>query len=506
MTTDLRNLEIVRPLGVGGMATVYLARVSEGSTSRHVAVKKPHAFLAEDPASAAVIEDEAQLAACIRHPNVVRVLDFVPGSAPGEGPALVMEWIEGVDLGKLVQAANKAGRRLPIDVVAAIARDVLAGLHAAHESRRDDGLALDIIHRDVSPQNVLVGFDGVVRVTDFGVAKAASRLQQQTEAGSIKGKLAYLAPEQLAGRCDRRVDIYGAGVIVWELLTGTRMRGGDGLEMLVEIMCSRASAPSTVAPDAACLDAVVMRALEHREEDRFATAEEMLQAIERRVTAASPARVAEIVRELMGAAEPAKVEAAAATTVTAATIVATLRSAARASRGSEALEGRRVAGRHADRSPHEIEGRHHAHGDPVAVDDHEMVDVELRERACALLHRSVASNGVHLAGGLDATLVTREVPQGHHPDWTMTLVEDRNRGDAELHDLRSRKRERSPLADVEELRVHDFRNGASHAGGRRKLRATSKRGDLRRTCACSGSRNPCVTAQRPREAIAATRP
>ncbi len=320
MTTDLRNLEIVRTLGVGGMATVYLARTSEGSTSRHVAVKKPHAFLAEDPASAAVIEDEAQLAACIRHPNVVRVLDFVPASAPGEAPALVMEWIEGVDLGKLVQAATKAGRRLPIDVVAAIARDVLAGLHAAHESRRDDGLALDIVHRDVSPQNVLVGFDGVVRVTDFGVAKAASRLQQQTEAGSIKGKLAYLAPEQLAGRCDRRVDVYGAGVIVWELLTGTRMRGGDGLEMLVEIMCSRASAPSSVAPDAACLDAVVMRALAHREEDRFATAEEMLQAIERQVTAASPARVADFVRELMGVAEPVKVEAAAA----APTIIATL--------------------------------------------------------------------------------------------------------------------------------------------------------------------------------------
>jgi len=240
----------------------------------------------------------------------------VSGSEAGEAPALIMEWIEGVDLAKLVQAAKKAGRRLPVDVVAAIARDVLAGLHAAHESRRDDGLALDIIHRDVSPQNVLVGFDGVVRVTDFGVAKATVR-RQHTEAGSIKGKLAYLAPEQLSGRCDRRVDVYGAGVIMWELLTGTRMRSGDGVEMLVEIMCSRASAPSAIAPDTACLDAVVMRALEHREEDRFATAEEMLQAIERQVTAASPARVAEIVREIMGGAEPAASEKVAATTMNA---------------------------------------------------------------------------------------------------------------------------------------------------------------------------------------------
>ncbi|MDB5216207.1 MAG: serine/threonine protein kinase [Myxococcaceae bacterium] len=304
---DNHSFEIVRTLGVGGMATVYLARRDEGGTSRHVAVKKAHAFLAEDPASVAVLEDEAQLGACIRHPNVVRVIDFVAGSKQGEAPALVMEWIEGVDLGKLVRAAAAAGRRLPIDVVAAIARDLLAGLHAAHETRREDGLALEIVHRDVSPQNVLVGFDGVVRITDFGVAKAAWR-QQHTEQGSIKGKLGYLAPEQLSGRCDRRSDVFSAGVVVWELLTGTRMRAGDGVEMLVEILCSHTMAPSATAPGAACLDAVVMRALAHSADDRVATALEMLEALERQVTAASPARVAEIVREILSGAEPATVE------------------------------------------------------------------------------------------------------------------------------------------------------------------------------------------------------
>ena len=299
MTTNINgSLEIVRTLGVGGMATVYLARRHEGSTSRIVAVKKPHAFLAEDSATNAVFEDEAQLGACIRHPNVVGVIDFVGG----EQPALVMEWVDGVELGKLVRVANESGRRLPIDVAAAIARDVLAGLHAAHEARREDGLALDVVHRDVSPQNVLVGFDGSARITDFGVAKAAWR-QQQTEQGSIKGKLRYLAPEQLTGTCDRRADLFGVGAILWELVTGARMRNGDGVEMLVEILCAQIQAPSTIAPEAACLDGVLMRALERDADERFATAASMLEAIEACVAVASPARVAEVVREMMGEAE-----------------------------------------------------------------------------------------------------------------------------------------------------------------------------------------------------------
>ena len=297
------KLEIIRTLGVGGMATVYLARRDEGGTSRFVAVKKPHAFLASDATTLAILEDEALLGTSIRHPNVVGVIELVRG----DEPALVMEWIDGVDLGKLVRAAARVGRGLPVDVVAAIARDVLAGLHAAHESRREDGHALDIVHRDVSPHNVLVGFDGVARVTDFGVAKAKWR-QQHTEQGMIKGKLGYLAPEQLTGRCDRRSDIYSVGAVLWELLTGARMRIGDGVEVLVEILCAHIQAPGLRAPSAACLDTVVMRALARSPEDRFATAAEMLEAIEREVTVASPERVAAIVGEIMGAAELPLVE------------------------------------------------------------------------------------------------------------------------------------------------------------------------------------------------------
>lgn len=295
MTNTHCSLQIVRTLGVGGMATVYLARRDEGGRIRDVAVKKLHPFLAEDSMSLMLLAEEAQLGASIRHPNVVGVIELVEGDVP----ALVMEWVEGVDLARLVRAAANRGRRLPLDVVAAIARDVLAGLHAAHE--------VDIVHRDVSPQNILVGLDGVVRVTDFGVAQAKWR-NQHTEQGSIKGKLGYLAPEQLSGRCDRRADVFGLGVVLWELLTGARMRSGDGVEVLVEIVAGHVAAPSVRASEAASFDGLVMRALERSPEDRFATAAEMLAAIERVIVPASPARVAEVVHEILDSTDASRPE------------------------------------------------------------------------------------------------------------------------------------------------------------------------------------------------------
>jgi len=285
------EIEIVRTLGVGGMASVHLARID----GREVAVKRLHSFLACDPTCVAALYDEAQLGACIEHPNVVGVVDFIGGSGETDPPALIMEWIEGDDLGRLMRAVATTGRLLPLDVVAAIVCDVLSGLHAAHESRRDDGLVLDIVHRDVSPQNILVGIDGVTRVTDFGIAKATWR-SQYSEHGAVKGKLGYLAPEQLEGRCDRRSDIFAAGVVLWELLTGARMRSGDGVEVLIEILCKDAEAPSIHVADAASLDDIVLRALQRSPGDRFATAAEMCAAIRRVVTPAPADRVGAVVR------------------------------------------------------------------------------------------------------------------------------------------------------------------------------------------------------------------
>ena len=294
------SFEIVRTLGVGGAATVYLARLNDG---RDVAVKQLHAFLNEDPGSVAALEDEVRLTDSVRHPNVVRMIGMVEGTAGA--PAVVMEWVEGVDLSKVLRAASRTNTQLPLDVVSAIACNVLAGLHAAHEAKTADGVALEIIHRDVSPQNVLVGVDGSVRVTDFGVAKAADRLEH-TEQGAIKGKLGYLAPEQLAGECDRRTDVFAVGAMVWELLTGSRMRMGDGVEMLVQIVTGRSDAPSAQRPDAACLDAIVSQALDTIPELRFATAHEMAEAIAAAVAPASQARVAAVVAEVLLASETAE--------------------------------------------------------------------------------------------------------------------------------------------------------------------------------------------------------
>jgi hypothetical protein len=198
-------------------------------------------------------------------------------------------------------AAHRSTRPLPIDVTVAIVRDLLEGLHAAHETKSADGLSLDIIHRDVSPHNVLVGIDGVARVTDFGIAKSAWR-REVTEMGAIKGKLAYMAPELLEAVVDRRSDLYGAGVVLWELLTGRRFRnvGSGGAAILVEILRGVPTAPSAHAPEAAVLDGVVLRALTRDLDARFATAHEMSEAIVSSVEPASAARVAAVVAAVLG--------------------------------------------------------------------------------------------------------------------------------------------------------------------------------------------------------------
>jgi serine/threonine protein kinase len=294
------DYEILRPLGVGGMATVYLARRKDTGRARRVAIKKLHDFIAEDPVNVAILHDEARLVSCIKHPNVVAILDVLE-TADGSSPALVMEWVEGVNLVALNAAVAKSGQRLPVDVAVAIARDVLAGLHAAHEARRDDGFALEIVHRDVSPQNILVGFDGIARLTDFGIAKATWR-QQHTEVGSIKGKLGYMAPEQLEGKGDRRADLYGAAAVLWELLTGTRFRSadGEGAQVLVQILHGLAVAPSVHQADLAVLDDLLLTSLAKNPDDRFATCEEFAAELVARVAPASFQRVAEVLGELIG--------------------------------------------------------------------------------------------------------------------------------------------------------------------------------------------------------------
>lgn len=280
-------------LASGGMATVHVGRlVGPVGFTRMVAVKRLHPEYAREPEFVSMFIDEARLAAKIVHPNVVPTLDVV--ATDGE-LFLVMDYIHGQSLSWLIKNATKLGCPIPPRIVASIVSGCLQGLHAAHEARDERGRALDIVHRDVSPQNVIVGADGTTRVFDFGVAKAAGRLHH-TRDGDLKGKLAYIAPEQLRQDVtSRRSDIYAASVILWEALTSRRLFKADSEhEMIERIVQGVIPAPSGVEPSVpAAFDAVVLKGLASNPDDRFATAREMALALERCVDTASVAEVSE---------------------------------------------------------------------------------------------------------------------------------------------------------------------------------------------------------------------
>lgn len=267
-------------LASGGMATVHLGRLlGPVGFARTVAIKRLHPQHAKDPEFVAMFLDEARLAARIRHPNVVATLDVVATS--GE-VFLVMEYVAGESLASLLGAAHRAGQRIPLRFAAHMVSGALQGLHAAHEATNDKGESLHLVHRDVSPHNILVGVDGVARVLDFGVAKAAGRLQT-TDEGRIKGKLSYMAPEQLASRgVTRRTDVFAASVVLWEALVGRRLfPGADPAEIVGKVLSAPIEPPSRLAPDIPpALDALVMKGLSREPEQRFATALEMAVELE----------------------------------------------------------------------------------------------------------------------------------------------------------------------------------------------------------------------------------
>jgi serine/threonine-protein kinase len=213
-----------------------------------------------------------------------------------------MEYIEGASLSHLWKAARQRGVGIPVRVVSAIMSNVLHGLHAAHETTNERGEPLDIVHRDVSPHNILVGADGVARLLDFGVAKASGRLQT-TKEGQIKGKLAYMAPEQLRrGAITRRTDISGASVVLWEALTGERLFSGDDEgSVLEQVLLGLVDPPSKFsAALGARIDEICARGLERAPNQRFGTAREMAVALEDCVPPALPSEIGEWVRGMAG--------------------------------------------------------------------------------------------------------------------------------------------------------------------------------------------------------------
>jgi serine/threonine protein kinase len=267
-------------IAAGGMATVHVGRLlGAAGFSRTVAIKRLHDAYARDPDFVAMLLDEARLAAMIRHPNVVPTLDVV---AEADELLVVMEYVEGDSVAHLTKLTLEAGQRVPVSFAAAIVAQALHGLHAAHEAHDRNGEPLGIVHRDVSPQNILVGIDGVSRVLDFGIAKAASRATA-TEDGQLKGKTAYMAPEQLQhGAVDRRTDVFAAAVVLWELLCGRRLFFADSpAAIMSRVLTAPIESPQEYAPEVPPeLAAVTLRGLDRDPAGRFESAEDMALAIE----------------------------------------------------------------------------------------------------------------------------------------------------------------------------------------------------------------------------------
>lgn len=285
-------------IGGGGMATVHLGRLLGASGfSRTVAIKRLYPQYARDPVFASMFIDEAHLASRVHHPNVVSTLDVV---SEGGELLLVMEYVHGETLGHLVGAAEALDIRPSPAVVCAIITNALYGLHAAHIAKSEAGDPLGMVHRDISPQNIMVGADGVARVLDFGVAKASLR-SQTTSQGQVKGKLAYMAPEQLrGGAIDQRTDLFATGVVLWEALTLRRLFKHDDVGQLVRHVLK-----GKIPPPSHCdsripreLDRIVMRALARNPSARYRTARNFATALERALPPASPRDVGEWVAQV----------------------------------------------------------------------------------------------------------------------------------------------------------------------------------------------------------------
>jgi len=298
---QLGRYEILTQLASGGMASVYIARAQGvAGFERLVAIKVLHPHLAYEQEFISMFLDEARLAARIRHMNVVPTLDV--SDSPGDGYFLVMEYIEGNHLGALLGLAAKQGERLPRPFVCRVLIDTLQGLSAAHRLTDENAKPLKLVHRDVSPHNILVGTDGIARLTDFGVAKADVRMAS-TRAGQFKGKLSYMAPEQAStSETDQRSDLFSVGIILWESLTGRRLFKGDSnAATLNKLLNDTVVKPSSLWPELAPYDEVVMKALSRNPDHRFQSADEFGEALDHAAGRAGVAKtrdVAEVVRAL----------------------------------------------------------------------------------------------------------------------------------------------------------------------------------------------------------------
>ncbi|MEZ4380221.1 MAG: serine/threonine-protein kinase [Nannocystaceae bacterium] len=279
MRRRIGRYDILQRLGYGGMATVYLARATgSAGFEKLVAIKVIHPHLAADPNLVEMFLDEARIAAQIHNPHVVEILDL--GTDRGDY-FMVMEFVDGETLSALIRKLRPKGERLPLAVILQILIDACEGLRAAHELRDADGHALGVIHRDVSPQNLLLDVDGWVRIVDFGIMKAKGK-RTDTRTGQLRGKLPYMSPEQAQSKpLTPACDLFALGVILWELCTGERLFAGENdVETLRKVVACERPPLVDVRPDLpAALEGILARTLARDPNDRFASAAEMVREL-----------------------------------------------------------------------------------------------------------------------------------------------------------------------------------------------------------------------------------
>ncbi|HVY45681.1 MAG TPA: serine/threonine-protein kinase, partial [Minicystis sp.] len=301
-TFFLGRYRVVDEIGVGGMASVHLARMDgPGGFQKWVAIKRIHPHLVEDDQFVDMFLDEARIAAGINHANVAQVFDL---GKDENTYWIAMEYLHGEPLREIMRRAEERKIRISPELAARICSDAAEGLHAAHELRGKNGQLLGLVHRDVTPHNLFLTYDGYTKVVDFGIAKVADRLSS-TRAGTLKGKLAYMSPEQVRGaEVDRTTDVFALGVVLWELTTNQRLfRMDTDLDTLEKVQACVVPPPSSIVADFPVeLESVIMKALAKRKQERFQTAREFSRALQnflmRRGAFVGPEEVAQFVRHV----------------------------------------------------------------------------------------------------------------------------------------------------------------------------------------------------------------
>jgi len=303
-TTMLGGYQVLRHLATGGMAEVLLARATTPTGHHHVVIKRIRPDQAKDDRFVRMFLDEARIAAMLQHPNIVRVYDI--GEDRGEF-FFAMEYVHGEDLRKVLMEIHRRRDQLPIALVTGVVAGAAAGLHHAHKQIGPDREPLGIVHRDVSPANILLGYDGSVKVADFGIAKAALRTIE-TRSGTLKGKVSYMSPEQVIGKAiDRRSDVFALGVVLYECATARRLFKGDNDFLTMSaIVQGNIPLPSLYRPDLPrILEDIIMKALATAPADRFQSADELrsvlTQFTESLGMRMSPGSIADYMKKMFGA-------------------------------------------------------------------------------------------------------------------------------------------------------------------------------------------------------------